>query len=325
MSRVAVRVWRRMAGFTLIELLVVIAIIAILISLLLPAVQKVREAAQRAQCQNNLKQICLATIDCADAHRGPLPPGLGNYPFRDGGQLGGEGGLLFHILPFIEQGNAYKNSLCPSAGGPGDDGRNGGIYPYYSQWNAQQYLIPVYICPADPTQNQGWANSKTSYAYNGMVFGIAYPGGWGQGLSRYPASITDGTSNTIFFTEREVTSYGATYWTPDNGFNFWPDWGPAIASLEAGQQGPCNSPPGLGTGPSCALPIWQPQAGCANTGQGAGGCGLGDRANSPHTAGINAALGDGSVRFVGQGISAATWWYALTPNMGEPLPNDWNQ
>jgi prepilin-type N-terminal cleavage/methylation domain-containing protein len=317
----AVRLWRQLRGFTLVELLVVIAIIAILISLLLPAVQKVREAAARIQCANNLKQMSLAAIDAADSHNRLLPPGLGLYPNRNGSQMNGSGGLLMHLLPWIEQQNAYNQTITVWNGNSWnyDDGRNGGSgnNPYYSQWqlawgrSPAGVNVPIYFCPSDPTQTmQAWTDARTSYAYNGMVFGISYPGGWGQGSLRYPASIVDGTSNTIFFTEREILSYGASYWTPDGGYNYWPDWGPAIASQEGNE----------GVGPTNAYPMWQPVLGCNG-----GGCGYGDRANSPHTAGINAALGDGSVRFVTQGISPTTWWYALTPASGEVLPNDWDE
>src|SRR5829696_6106048 len=90
-------------GFTLIELLVVIAIIAILIGLLLPAVQKVREAASRAKCTNNLKQIALACHNANDAH-GRLPPAAGTY---GGAQYGP---LFFHLLPFIEQQSLWRTA-----------------------------------------------------------------------------------------------------------------------------------------------------------------------------------------------------------------------
>src|SRR5208282_3766952 len=100
-------------GFTLIELLVVIAIIAILIGLLLPAVQKVREAAARAQCQNNLNQMVLATHNCSDTNQGKMPPGLGGYPTvatmpGAGRGTGSYGGLFFYLLPYIEQQNMYN-------------------------------------------------------------------------------------------------------------------------------------------------------------------------------------------------------------------------
>src|SRR5262249_29702775 len=118
------RMVRRWRGFTLIELLVVIAIIAILIGLLVPAVQKVREAAGKVSCSNNLKQITLATIHCSDAHSGKMPVGMGMYPghglhwgndgvtveaWRDTSD--GYGSTFFHILPFIEQDNMYALSV----------------------------------------------------------------------------------------------------------------------------------------------------------------------------------------------------------------------
>jgi prepilin-type N-terminal cleavage/methylation domain-containing protein len=188
----------RSRGFTLIELLVVIAIIAILIALLVPAVQKVREAAARAQCQNNLKQITLGTINCADTYHGLLPPAIGTYPSRRVSPNNGQGGCFFHILPFVEQAPLYKSSL-------GTDGRNNN-YATYTAWNVQNStVVPIYICPSDPSGTMGWANAKTSYAYNGNVIGVSYDWGWGQGSYRYPAQIQDGTSSTIFFTEKEVT------------------------------------------------------------------------------------------------------------------------
>jgi prepilin-type N-terminal cleavage/methylation domain-containing protein len=302
------RLLRRWRGFTLIELLVVIAIIAILVGLLLPAVQKVREAAARMSCQNNIKQLSLATVNCSDTNQGKIPAGLGNYPIAAAvSPNNGQGGLLFHILPYVEQGNTYKATL-------GTDSRNANLATY-SAWNAQNLPGPpkIYLCPSDPTYPTPWGrNVATSYGFNGNVFTVQYPWNWGQGHT-YPAYITDGTSNTIFFADKESTNFGNSNWAPDSGVNIWVDWGPVFSSIESGSQQ---------TGPASIF-VQSPQLGCNLTNQGTGGCGDGNRASSPHTAGINVGMGDGSVRFVAQGVSPTTWWFALTPNFGDVLGSDW--
>src|SRR5580692_6123489 len=173
----------RSRGFTLIELLVVIAIIAILIGLLLPAVQKVREAASRTKCQNNLKQIALAAHNCHD-QLGYLPPGIGWFPSNGPVPANGWGTLFFHLLPFIEQGDLYKSS---SMTGPNNLGQNPGPnQPYYSGEEGRfggNYIgtnvIKIYVCPSDPSIPPGdvytdsvyglkWGSS--SYAGNGLIF-----------------------------------------------------------------------------------------------------------------------------------------------------------
>ena len=96
-------------GFTLVELLVVIAIIAVLIGLLLPAVQKVREAANRVKCKNNLKQLGLAAHQYHDDHH-HLPPSMGYTPLAQSGVWGHH---FFHLLPYLEQDNLYRLALGP--------------------------------------------------------------------------------------------------------------------------------------------------------------------------------------------------------------------
>ncbi len=187
----------RRSGFTLIELLVVIAIIAILIGLLLPAVQKVREAASRSQCQNNLKQLGLAAQNYASANTNVLPPGyLGTYPGLGnptGGSAGFPGqfvGSLALILPYIEQDNLYKEML---QGVPIDYLTLTALYSpwwsYTSTFTASQARVKTFICPSDvPYSNSvGTFLGAHTYQISGG-FDLDFPyfpiGGGGDNLGR---------------------------------------------------------------------------------------------------------------------------------------------
>jgi prepilin-type N-terminal cleavage/methylation domain-containing protein/prepilin-type processing-associated H-X9-DG protein len=318
----SLRFFRRWRGFTLIELLVVIAIIAILIGLLLPAVQKVREAANRMSCQNNLKQWSLANANCCDTHNGLIVPSIGIYPVQAGSPQNSQGGCFFHLFPYIEQQNVFNASYNNNS-----EGRNGDL-PCYDAWNADNFANPKpLLCPSDATMpatgKEAWSqNNLSSYGYNGLVFTVAYRNGWGT-QKRFPAYITDGTSNTIFFTDKAADGFLWGTWAPDSGLNKWADWGPSINSLESGGQ-----PTGLnaiwwpvtkiGSNPICCTNVTGYPGPCACW--AAGGQ---NSANSPHAGGINVGMGDGSVHLVAQGVSPGTWWYALTPNYGDLLGPDW--
>jgi prepilin-type N-terminal cleavage/methylation domain-containing protein len=197
------RASRSPRGFTLIELLVVIAIIAILIALLIPAVQKVRESAHRTESLNNLKQIGLAIHAC-NTQYGILPTTRSCFPggTANAGTWGNQtpswmGTMHYFLTPFVEQNNVYRETM----GNSWRDTPNGG---------RSDQVIKVYLSPLDPSiyttgQSQDWSQirGQTSYFANWHAFG----GGWGEdwqiaGKARIPASFPDGTSNVIAFVER---------------------------------------------------------------------------------------------------------------------------
>jgi prepilin-type N-terminal cleavage/methylation domain-containing protein/prepilin-type processing-associated H-X9-DG protein len=181
---------RRRRGFTLIELLVVIAIIAILIALLVPAVQKVRAAAARIHCTNNLKQIGLGMHMYQDSHK-KLPAGWVTTNTK-APSPGWHWGLL--ILPFIEEGNLYKavNPDITTPGGPG------------AVTTLMETPIPVYLCPSDNpmTINPNFhTNGKSNYVCNRWVLG---PDGNSRPAAMTVQGIPDGSSNTILAGERDM-------------------------------------------------------------------------------------------------------------------------
>jgi prepilin-type N-terminal cleavage/methylation domain-containing protein/prepilin-type processing-associated H-X9-DG protein len=327
---------RRRPGFTLIELLVVISIIAILIALLLPAVQSAREAARRAQCVNNLKQLGLALAHYESA-TGAYPFGIfynAPYPTYDIGC--DPANLIRHTLfsfalQSIEQGNVYNaiNFNVPSV----------------SPLNLTAYNVKVatYICPSDlpsmdtpTTSTQGY--SKGSYAgMAGYIEMFRYRYGKGTddnicgrlrgngpfvlNLCRRVAEITDGTSNTLFVgeTSRFKNEPGSVL----NFFNSG-DWVlDGLSALSRRTLGIAYCVPKINAPASLADvgPIidpdpffWWQKPESLLYGQ------FGFR--SMHPGGANFLLGDGSVKFLKESISMVTYRAISTPNGGEVVSAD---
>jgi prepilin-type N-terminal cleavage/methylation domain-containing protein len=276
-------------GFTLVELLVVIGIIAVLIGLLLPAVQKVREAAIRMACWNNLKQIALATHQYADIHDGALPDCTGTPD-----EKGSLRSAHITLLPYVDQGNLYRSYVAS---------QNGSL--------TSDYFLPIYQCPADPAAGQEPTKGYTSYAFNYWVYNKFVR------MGEFP----DGLSNTIILAEHvSVDCDGVGYaWLISGGTSF-PDIPPnhtPSGTIRRSRGGTFADFELHDLVPKAPVPSLTFQVRVR-----------GDKCNpriaqSSHASSMQVALGDGSVRSVTQSMSPATYWGAVTPNGGEVLGSDW--
>jgi len=298
---------RKRPAFTLIELLVVIAIIAVLIGLLLPAVQKVREAAARMQCQNNLKQIGLAMQNYHTSTE-RFPPGYISGTTGVNGDGTGPGwGWGAHLLPYLEQDNLFRQI-------------NLSLDITHSQHaNVRITTLKGYKCPSDsppgqtiniPNDSGGVIATVAFGNYVGMggTFEItALPdtnnGSFYRNSKTRVADITDGVSNTIFVTERESKRSPLITWVGAITDSANPPVDPAYD-----EEGP----------PTLIL---------TNTGEAADGrvanntLGHVEDASSKHTSGVSVMLGDGSVRLINNTINPTIWQALGTRAGGEVVSN----
>jgi len=333
----------RRRGFTLIELLVVIAIIAILIGLLLPAVQKVREAAARMKCQNNLKQLGLAMHSYHDTYNA--------FP-RNYKQIGGNAwealSANYFILPYIEQDNLFKQ---------GEANITNWGFIYGTTMNT---ALTVFVCPSSPpspkrgTHPHGWDGPGGNYAWStGSSVWTVWAGENFNGFISYQsdrkmADVTDGLSNTLAASE-VLSGSGQTgsagrfpydiFYTGNGVFDAVANKSfPTESELNNIGNIAKNSPIGYksnngtmwgwyaaahSTLTTAAPPNWRfPSAGadCCPGGAHDWGYGL-IPPRSAHTGGVNAMLGDGSVRFITDSINVLTFQRLGARNDGQVVGN----
>jgi prepilin-type N-terminal cleavage/methylation domain-containing protein len=319
-------------GFTLIELLVVIAIIAILIGLLLPAVQKVRDAAARMSCSNNLHQIGLALHNYESANQ--------YFPY---GHVGGNvaaGNWRVTIFPYMEQDNIYKAmpDVVVTFGANKITTKD-----VYNSTTMRNLIVKTWKCPACPLpdfQPASWTTWWTNYSH--MVPGYqgimgAYPdpsgaasysasnyGGWwcNNGMLLWNqqtkiADCTDGTSNTVFVAEQSAKVQNCSYASGDARNGYYSPWGGCTNGSSQGVAscgtGGCGDLWGMGL--TCNAYAINSQTCPAGAGFSWGGNTI---INSNHTGGINCVLVDGSVRFVPTSIDFNVWQRACARNDGQP-------
>ncbi len=355
----------RRAGFTLIELLVVIAIIAVLIALLLPAVQSAREAARRIQCTNNLKQLGLAMHNYESAN-GAFPPS-GAYSFFGGVIFqGNQFSPTCRIMPYAEQGSMY-NAMNFSL-----------EYSDPTNFTVMGVRAPFTICPSEINPQAGLTNDglfyPTNYAWcmgDWFVYG-GTPGNAGSisnltrsmfsiNLSRRFASITDGTSNTLFGAEVKASCpqlrhcYPAGTTPPGLSYTSYPNTTIAGVAYIQANSSSCkqqdvghlrwNDGAGPYAGMTTALTpnahtgilatnVTLNPAGTSYTGgyldfdwystdENDGGPSFGAiTARSFHPGGVNALFCDGSVHFVKDSLGCSTWQALGTVAGGEVISSD---
>ncbi len=318
-------------GFTLIELLVVIAIIAVLIGLLLPAVQKVREAAARAKCSNNFKQLGLALHNFHDANS-RFPPGYGtvgdkfqvpnwmggsvtgwNNPPSDGGRVRS---WMANILPFAEQDALFrllplnpKNAFMAQQHGVPDN-------------DSPKTLVPIFLCPSDPRGYQLYAGSTvypassfTSYAAVGGI--DSWTDNWpnSDGIIHWRSKTTivdvaDGSSNTLMVGERPWSDTANTYgwWGSLSTYGSFISgtWEYDTIQFMANSRESAGPFAVSDTGTPCPYAPFYPGIPSYIPGRNENLYGPGRASNpcdfnhfwSHHNSGANFVFGDGSVRFI---------------------------